>query len=74
MFWQFGLVVFNDEASTLGGCYGNQVVPVTSTTKKSFRDFLNYQQAQKGANYDTALRKAFALLKASYSVEAKERG
>lgn len=74
MFWQFGLVVFNDEARTLVGCYENQLVPVTSTTKKSFRDFLNYQQAQKGANYDTALRKAFALLKASYSVEAKERG
>lgn len=49
MFWQFGLVVFNDEANTLEGCYGNQVVPVTSTTKKSFRDFLNSQQAQKGA-------------------------
>nr|XP_034308982.1 VWFA and cache domain-containing protein 1-like [Crassostrea gigas] len=70
---RFGLVVFNDDAVTLGGCYENQLVPVTSTTKKSFRDFLNYQQAQNGANYDTALRKAFALLKASYSVEAKKR-
>ncbi|XP_065940278.1 VWFA and cache domain-containing protein 1 [Magallana gigas] len=70
---RFGLVVFNDEASTLGGCYGNQVVPVTSTTKKSFRDFLNSQQAQKGADYDVALRKAFALLKGNSSVEAKDR-
>lgn len=74
MFWQFGLVVFNDEASTLGGCYGNQVVPVTSTTKKSFRDFLNSQQAQEGADYGVALRKAFALLKGNSSVEAKDRG
>uniref|UniRef100_K1QK79 VWFA and cache domain-containing protein 1 n=1 Tax=Magallana gigas TaxID=29159 RepID=K1QK79_MAGGI len=70
---RFGLVVFNDEANTLEGCYGNQVVPVTSTTKKSFRDFLNSQQAQKGADYDAALRKAFALLKGSSSVEAKDR-
>uniref|UniRef100_A0A8W8N3R2 VWFA domain-containing protein n=1 Tax=Magallana gigas TaxID=29159 RepID=A0A8W8N3R2_MAGGI len=70
---RFGLVVFNDEANTLEGCYGNQVVPVTSTTKKSFRDFLNSQQAQKGADYDAALRKAFALLKGNSSVEAKDR-
>lgn len=74
IFSQFGLVVFNDDAVTLGGCYDNQVVPVTSTTKKRFIDFLNSQQAQKGANYDTALRKAFALLRANYSVEAKDRG
>lgn len=61
----FGLVVFNDNAKTLGGCYENQLVPVTSATRKSMRDFLTSQIGEGGANYAAALRKAFMLFKSS---------
>ncbi|XP_034328195.2 VWFA and cache domain-containing protein 1 isoform X2 [Magallana gigas] len=64
---RFGLVVFNDIAKTLGGCYENQLVPVTSATKKSFRNFLSSQTGEGGANYVNALRKAFLLLKTNYT-------
>eukprot|EP00105_Crassostrea_gigas_P035327 XP_019919475.1 PREDICTED: VWFA and cache domain-containing protein 1 [Crassostrea gigas] len=64
---RFGLVVFNDIANTLGGCYENQLVPVTSATKKSFRNFLSSQAGEGGANYINALRKAFLLLKTNYT-------
>lgn len=64
---RFGLVVFNDIANTLGECYENQLVPVTSATKKSFRNFLSSQTGEGGANYVNALRKAFLLLKTNYT-------
>nr|XP_019926041.2 VWFA and cache domain-containing protein 1 isoform X1 [Crassostrea gigas] len=62
---RFGLVVFNDIAKTLVGCYENQLVPVTSATKKSMREFLTSQIGEGGANYAAALRKAFMFFKSS---------
>lgn len=64
---RFGLVVFNDEANTLGGCYENQLVPVTTATKKSFKNLLSSQMGEGGADYATALRKAFMLFKTNYT-------
>ncbi|XP_022331617.1 VWFA and cache domain-containing protein 1-like [Crassostrea virginica] len=61
----FGFVVFNNEAQTLGGCYGEQLVPVTQTTKMSLRDFLVSRDASGGADYAKALRRAFAYFKSA---------
>nr|XP_034337034.1 VWFA and cache domain-containing protein 1 [Crassostrea gigas]XP_034337496.1 VWFA and cache domain-containing protein 1 [Crassostrea gigas]XP_034337917.1 VWFA and cache domain-containing protein 1 [Crassostrea gigas] len=69
----FGVVVFNDEAKTLDGCYENQLVPATSTTKKKFKDFLSSQSGDGGADFDAALRKAFMYFKANSSVERNSR-
>lgn len=72
--WQFGVVVFNDIAKTLDGCYENQVVPATRTTKKKFIDFLGSQSGGGGADYDAALRKAFMYFKSNSSMEENSRG
>ena len=69
---QFGFVVFNNEAQTLGGCYGEQLVPVTQTTKMSLRDFLVSRAASGGADYAKALRRAFAYFKSAG--DGKNRG
>lgn len=71
---QFGVVVFNDEAKTLDGCYENQLVPATSTTKKKFKDFLSSQSGDGGADFGAALRKAFMYFKANSTVEGNGRG
>lgn len=71
---QFGVVVFNDEAKTLDGCYENQLVPATSTTKKKYKDFLSSQSGDGGADFGAALRKAFMYFKANSSVEGNGRG
>lgn len=68
------MVVFNDEAKTLDGCYENQVVPATSTTKKKFKEFLGSQSGGGGADFDAALRKAFMYFKANSSVQDDGRG
>lgn len=42
----FGVVVFNDKAQTLDGCYEKQLVPATSTTKKKFIDCLSSESGE----------------------------
>lgn len=54
--WQFGVVVFNDKAQTLDGCYEKQLVPATSTTKKKFRDFLSSESGEGGADFDDFMK------------------
>lgn len=72
--WQFGLIVFNDDVKTLKECYENQLVPVTSATTKSFRDFLTSQVGEGGTDFTAALRKAFMFFKANMSAEKNNRG
>ena len=62
---QFGFVAFNNEAQTLDGCYGEQLVPVTQTTQQSLRNFLVSRDATGGANYANAVRRAFQYFKSS---------
>lgn len=52
----FGVVVFNDKAQTLDGCYEKQLVPATSTTKKKFRDFLSSESGEGGADFDDFMK------------------
>lgn len=54
--WQFGVVVFNDKAQTLDGCYEKQLVPATSTTKKKFRDCLSSESGEGGADFDDFMK------------------
>nr|XP_022331553.1 VWFA and cache domain-containing protein 1-like [Crassostrea virginica] len=62
---RFGFVAFNNEAQTLDGCYGEQLVPVTQTTQQSLRNFLVSRDATGGANYANAVRRAFQYFKSS---------
>ncbi|XP_034314932.2 VWFA and cache domain-containing protein 1 isoform X1 [Magallana gigas] len=70
---RFGLIVFNDDVKTLKECYENQLVPVTSATTKSFRDFLTSQVGEGGTDFTAALRKAFMFFKANMSAEKNNR-
>ncbi|XP_065942394.1 VWFA and cache domain-containing protein 1 isoform X1 [Magallana gigas] len=70
---RFGLIVFNDDAKALEECYENQLVPVTSATTKSFRDFLTSQVGEGGTDFTAALRKAFMFFKANMSAEENNR-
>lgn len=71
--WKFGVVVFNDKAQTLDGCYEKQLVPATSTTKKKFKDFLSSRSGEGGADFDAVLRNAFMYFKGNSSVEKNSR-
>lgn len=72
--WQFGVVVFNDKAQTLDGCYEKQLVPATSITRKKFKDFLSWQSGEGGTDFDAALRNAFMYFEGNSSVEKNSRG
>ncbi|XP_022331682.2 VWFA and cache domain-containing protein 1-like [Crassostrea virginica] len=70
---RFGIVLFNNEAHTLGGCYGDQLVPLTRTTKDSLQRFLNLGEGEYGANYAKAVRKAFTYFKSSTDGENRDQ-
>ena len=56
----------------MGGCYGDQLVPLTRTTKDSLQRFLNLGEGEYGANYAKAVRKAFTYFKSS--TDGENRG
>nr|XP_022294872.1 VWFA and cache domain-containing protein 1-like isoform X2 [Crassostrea virginica] len=70
---RFGIVVFNNKAYTKDGCYENQLVPLTQTTKDSLQKFLNSLEGKSSANYTEAVQKAFVYFKTSTDGENRDQ-
>ncbi|XP_078333915.1 VWFA and cache domain-containing protein 1-like isoform X2 [Crassostrea virginica] len=70
---RFGIVVFNNKAHTKDGCYKDQLVSLTQTTKDSLQKFLNSLVADSSANYAAAVQKAFVYFKTSTDGERRDQ-
>ncbi|XP_061178007.1 VWFA and cache domain-containing protein 1-like [Saccostrea echinata] len=70
---RIAIVLFNNVASSPNGCYNEQLVPVTRTTKDVLEKFINSKGADGGSNYEVGLRKAFEYFKTNSSEENAAR-